>query len=149
MIVMTDKSKCTGCTACASACPKKCITMQADEEGFLYPVVDEDSCIHCGLCDKVCPAEMPTENSMSEIHAYAVMAKDTELRMQSSSGGVFSLLAEETLRAGGVVFGAAMRSDCKSVHHVMAETLEGLSALRGSKYLQSDLEDTYAGRKSN
>lgn len=85
---MTDKSKCTGCTACASACPKKCITMQADEEGFLYPVVDEGSCIHCGLCDKVCPAEMPTENSMSEIHAYAVMAKDTELRMQSFSGAM-------------------------------------------------------------
>lgn len=143
MIATNERSKCTGCTACASACPENCITMQADEEGFLYPAVDEERCIHCGICDKVCPAETTTETAASEIHAYAAMAGNDALRMKSSSGGVFSLLAEETLRAGGVVFGAVMRADCRSVHHVMAENAEDLDALRGSKYLQSDLEAAY------
>lgn len=140
---MTDRSKCTGCSACASACPQNCITMQTDGEGFLYPEVDENQCIHCGRCNTVCYPEQRDESGNVPLSSWAVMAKDLRLRKESSSGGVFSLLAEETLSAGGVVFGAAMRPDCKSLHHVMIEKTEDIFMLRGSKYLQSDMEKTF------
>lgn len=147
MIVKTDRSKCSGCTACAAACSVGCITMKADAEGFLYPVVDESRCVHCGRCDAVCPAEHPILREDRDVIAWGAKAIDEALRMESSSGGVFSLLALETLRNGGVVFGAALRDDCRSVHHIMVQKEEDLAALRGSKYLQSDLEDSFRAVK--
>ena len=143
MIVLRDRSKCTGCTACAAVCPLDCITMQTDGDGFLYPVIDRSCCVSCGRCEAVCPADKSDGTVETEPAAYGVRAKDMDLRLGSSSGGVFSLLAEEVLNRRGAVFGAAMRADCKSVHHVMVEAKEELAALRGSKYVQSDLENTF------
>lgn len=143
MIALRDKSKCTGCTACAAVCPLSCITMRSDGEGFLYPEIDRDRCVACGKCETVCPVDHPLQTVKAEPEAYGVKAKDWGLRLSSSSGGVFSLLAEEVLGRGGAVFGTAMAADCKSARHVMAEAPEALAALRGSKYLQSDLEDTF------
>lgn len=141
MIKLEKKSDCCGCAACVQRCPKQCISMQEDEEGFLYPAVDKESCIDCGLCEKVCPILSPSSPHLPH-YIYAAKSKDEHIRKHSSLGGVFTLLAEQTINAGGVVFGA--RFDEKwDVVHDYSETLEGLSAFRGSKYVQSSIGQSY------
>ena len=123
-------------------CPKQCIAMAADEQGFRYPRVDESVCIDCGLCERVCPELHPLE-ARTPIGTYASMNRDEAVRMQSSSGGVFTLLAEAVLAEGGVVFGVKFADDW-SVEHAYTETREGLAAFRGSKYVQSRVGTAYA-----
>lgn len=156
MIRIQNKTDCCGCHACAQICPRQCITMRQDTEGFLYPQIDEAACIHCNLCEKVCPILHSQQEPKDKApEAYAAINRDDEIRSQSSSGGVFTLLAEYILEQGGVVFGAAMADDQHSVRHIAVETLEKLAPLRGSKYLQSTIDNTYneakqalqAGRK--
>ena len=148
MLRIDDKAQCCGCSACAQVCPKQCIAMEADTEGFLYPRIDEGKCVNCGLCEKTCPILNAKPETDGEPQAYAAYNKNDEQRLNSSSGGLFALLAEQTIRAGGVVFGAEMTVDCRSVHHVPVDTLDALPRLRGSKYLQSNVEKTYVQAKS-
>ena len=122
--------------------------MQADAEGFLYPLVDENKCIDCGACERVCPIKNAPQELEGEPDAYAAYSKNTEQRLESSSGGIFSLLAEETLQCGGIVFGAAMTEDCRKVQHIAVERQEDLWKLRGSKYLQSEIGTTYQQAES-
>lgn len=153
MIVLKEKKDCCGCSACAQRCPKQCITMQSDNEGFLYPIVDTDKCIDCGLCEKVCPVINRNEPS-KPIAAYAAMNKNEEIRLASSSGGIFTLLAEATINEGGVVFGVKFNEKWQAVFDY-TETLEGIAPFRGSKYVQAVVGDAYkyaesflkAGRK--
>lgn len=142
MISISEKSTCCGCNACAQNCPKQCITMQKDEEGFLYPSVNEKTCIRCDLCNRVCPINKQAIQNMRKPLAYAAYALKKEIRLQSSSGGIFTLLAEYVLDQNGVVFGAAY-DDNWMVHHICIEDKNELWKLRGSKYLQSRVEDTY------
>ena len=121
--------------------------MQPDEEGFAYPHVDESLCVNCGLCEHVCPSLHP-KAPRKPLSVYAAKAKDDVLRMESSSGGVFSLLARHIISDGGIVYGAAIRGADLSVCHCSAENEEELSWLRGSKYVQSDVGDTYSCVKS-
>lgn len=153
MIDIKDKKLCCGCNACVQRCPKQCIAVQEDEEGFLYPIVDLSICIDCGLCEKVCPV-INQGSERNPIEVFAALNKDDSIRMQSSSGGIFTALAEQIIREKGVVFGA--RFDEKwEVKHDYTETIEGLNAFRGSKYVQSRIGDTFrqaefflrAGRK--
>ncbi len=116
--------------------------MEADKEGFLYPRVDQSECIHCDLCDKVCPIGQTKPTEETAVVAYAAVNTDESVRLNSSSGGVFTLLAEELLDRGGVVFGAAFAPDL-SVKHIAVERKEDLWKLRGSKYLQSVIGDCY------
>lgn len=144
MIHVIDKAQCCGCYACAEICPKKCIDMRSDAEGFWYPSVNLEQCIHCGLCEQVCPilTSQTKEKQGETITAYAVMNKDLSVRMQSSSGGVFSALASSILASGGVVFGAAFDENFQVVH-TCVEHVDGLHVLQGSKYVQSKIGDTY------
>ena len=135
MIYIEDKKQCCGCSACVQRCPKQCIQMQEDEEGFLYPIVDKNVCIDCGVCEKVCPVLNQGEERKS-LEVYAAFNKNEEIRMQSSSGGLFTILAEQVIQEGGVVFGARFNEDWAVVHDY-TETVDGLSAFRGSKYVQS------------
>lgn len=154
MIQITNKQDCCGCSACVQRCPKHCISLQEDSEGFLYPYVDELACIDCGLCEKVCPMLHQPVEERKPFAVYAAKNKNEEIRMSSSSGGVFTALAEEIIREGGVVFGACFNADWKVVHGY-TETISGLSRFRGSKYVQSWIGDAYiqaeaflkAGRK--
>lgn len=142
MINISDKYNCCGCSACAQACPKQCITMQQDAEGFLYPQVDTSRCIDCGLCERVCPFIHPYD-ARTPILSYAAINIDEQIRMESSSGGIFTLLAEQIINDRGVVFGARFDENWQ-VTIDYSETIDGLAAFRGSKYVQARVGDTYA-----
>jgi ferredoxin len=105
MINITNKQNCCGCSACATICPKRCITMAADNEGFLYPQVNKNICIDCGLCEKVCN-ELHPFDKRKPLKTLAIINNNERIRLKSSSGGVFHILAEKTINERGVVFGA-------------------------------------------
>lgn len=141
MIVIVDKKDCVGCGACANICPKQCITMKEDSEGFAYPNIDKNICINCCLCERVCPIiNLPKYRKVQKV--YACYNKDEQVRMNSSSGGCFSLLANYVLQKKGYVAGAAFDANLL-VHHILINTAEDLPLLRGSKYLQSRMGDIY------
>lgn len=145
MIHIKEKQECCGCHACVTACPAHCITMRADEQGFLYPVVDKDACTDCGLCEKVCPI-INQNTSRKPIKVYAAKCGDERVRMQSSSGGIFTLLAEAVIKEGGVVFGAKF-TEHWDVAHAWTDSLDGIAAFRGAKYVQSTIGNTYKEAK--
>lgn len=142
MISITDKHNCCGCEACRQRCPHDCIMMREDNEGFLYPEVDMAKCVDCGLCEKVCPIINVPSDVREPLHTYAAINPNEEIRMASSSGGIFSALAEHTIATGGVVFGARFDKDW-NVEHGWADTLDGIKAFRGSKYVQSKIGNSY------
>ena len=141
MIELKHKKDCCGCHACVSVCAHRAITMQSDVEGFLYPVVDRDLCTNCGLCEQACPV-INQASSRKPLKVYAAKSNDEELRRQSSSGGIFTLLAEAVIHEGGVVFGARFDGQWNVVHS-WTDTPDGLVAFRGSKYVQSVIGNTY------
>lgn len=140
-----EKSECMGCHACYSVCPKQAITMVKDEKGFKVYKIDEEKCIKCGLCKKVCPV-LNSRIIESKPEAFAIINKDEEIRKNSSSGGVFTLIAEYIIKDGGVVFGAAFDEDWH-VKHSYTDKVEELNRFRGSKYLQSTIGDSYKKAK--
>ena len=141
MIKLERKEDCVGCWSCVQRCPKHCLSMREDSEGFLYPEVDASSCIDCGLCEKVCPVIHPGEARRPE-SSYAAVNGDEAVRRSSSSGGVFTALAESVIGRGGVVFGARFNAQWE-VEHGWTDRVEGLSAFRGSKYVQSRIGGSY------
>ncbi len=141
MIKITDKKDCCGCAACVQRCPKQCISLKEDGEGFLYPVVDESLCVGCGLCEKVCPIiNRPEKLPVKEV--LAVKNRNEDERMASSSGGVFVALAKKVIDQGGVVFGAVFDENWE-VKHTYAESMGGVRPMMGSKYVQSRIGDTF------
>lgn len=146
MPTLVNWEQCCGCAACANKCPKQAIAMQANHEGFLHPVVDADRCVECGACEKICPGLKPAYNESALKEAFVVQHKDDAIRYQSTSGGAFTAIAEEIIRRGGVVFGAVMTEDLRVVHDSV-ETEEGLAKFRNSKYVQSEIGDTYKRAK--
>ena len=146
-MIHVNYEKCVGCEACVNICPQKCIQMK-EKGGFYYPQIDEARCVSCGLCEKVClleQADAPANQSTASAprQTLAAYAKSEDVRLQSSSGGVFYYLASYIFSIGGVVFGAAFAEDL-SVHHVCAKNLEELKPLMRSKYVQSRLGSAYA-----
>lgn len=105
MITIKDKQECCGCSACVSACPKGCIIMREDDEGFLYPFVDVNGCIECGLCEKVCPVIHVQSDKRKKQRAYLVQHKDACILRESTSGGAFTAIAKWVLDKKGIVFG--------------------------------------------
>lgn len=146
-IQLASTDTCTGCGACVQSCAKGAISMVEDREGFLQPHIDEKLCVGCRKCEQVCPVISPISiPQYFETKAYAAINTDEDIRMQSSSGGVFYELAKWTIEQGGVVFGA--RWDEKwEVMHDYAENLEGVKAFMRSKYVQSRVEETYKQAK--
>lgn len=136
------KELCNGCTACVNICPRGCIVMVTDEEGFLCPVINETNCIHCGRCQKVCPLLQEQTGSETKKTVYAAINKDNDIRHDSTSGGVFTLLCQWVLDQNGVVFGAAY-DDVFEVVHCKVESADDLHKLRGAKYAQSRLGDVF------
>ena len=139
---LADKNQCTGCTACANICPKSCIEMKEDDEGFSYPVIDNSRCISCLACERVCPILNNHTHKDEETKAYAALSKNDETRLESSSGGIFSELAKLILQSNGIVYGAKYDDDFKVIHTGI-EDIESLKELRGAKYSQSDLSTIF------
>lgn len=134
---------CTGCSACMNRCPKKAIILVPNNEGFWYPSVSQTKCVHCNLCINICPVLQPKQNlNFSEPEVYAAWNRDENVRIQSTSGGVFSALAKVFIRGGGCVVGARYCDDF-SISHYIIEREEEISLLRQSKYAQSDLHDIF------
>lgn len=143
---LADKNKCNGCHACFNICSIGAIKMQADTEGFLYPAVDNEKCISCGKCEKACPIiNPPADNPYEE--SYGAYAKDEGIHKTSSSGGVFAVLAKETLKNGGYVCGAAY-TDGRMVKHIIIDKEDDLCLLQGSKYVQSTIGSVYSKIKA-
>lgn len=142
MIEIKDKEKCCGCTACASACPVGCIVMNADEEGFAYPRIDADACIGCNRCERVCPIANPVVEVECPQVGYVVQSNNSDILSESTSGGAFTILAEYVLRTGGIVFGVGFNDEGFPCHKC-ARCDRELAEFRGSKYVQSDLSDTF------
>ena len=132
---------CTGCGACKTACPVNAITMKANEKGFLYPEIDKEKCIRCKKCVSVCPVNEKNGNETAKV-AYAFKRRDDDKRMESQSGGAFSVLAEAIIKEGGVVYGVALNEEGKAVYECV-DSENDLVRLKGSKYVQADLHDTY------
>ncbi|MDO5397158.1 MAG: Coenzyme F420 hydrogenase/dehydrogenase, beta subunit C-terminal domain [bacterium] len=145
MIKIKDKSQCCGCGSCMSSCPKQCIRMKTDSEGFAYPEVDTGQCISCGKCIKVCPIKNRDENNKVQ-KVYAVKNKNEKTRSTSSSGGTFFELAKYVIENGGTVFGCAMSKELVA-QHIAVTTISELEALKSSKYVQSDVGNTYSQAK--
>lgn len=139
---LANNRQCTGCTACYTSCPKNCITLQADCYGFKFPVVDTNTCINCKICESVCPVIEKKVTNKELISIYAAYVQDDNVRMDSSSGGVFSEIATEVLNRNGVVFGAAYNNEYM-VEHIQISSKEDLSKLRGAKYAQSELRECF------
>ena len=142
MIELFDKKKCCGCGACMQICPKNCITMRADNEGFLYPVVDTSVCVQCGACEKVCPFNSVYEQQ-KPISTYGVINTNDQISLTSSSGGAFTALARTILRQNGVVFGACFDKDYQVVI-AYAEDEDSLEAFKGSKYVQAQVGESFS-----
>lgn len=138
------KPDCCGCGACMDICPRNCISMVMKRDGFLYPEIDEKKCVHCGLCDRVCPVKA-VYDVRKKPKFYALQARESSVRQRSTSGGAFRLLAENVIEQKGIVIGAAMVQN--KVKHIVVETMEELSALSGSKYVQSDTGGIYTVSK--
>ena len=145
--LIQEKESCTGCGMCAAICPSSAIQMQADSHGFLHPVVDAGKCTDCGLCARKCSVSTPPQAS-AHTEVLTGYAKDGTLLPRSSSGAIFPILAAEIIRRGGLVFGAAFDGQFHVIH-TAAESVEELSALCSSKYVQGRIpSDCYAQVKA-
>ena len=162
MINIINKEDCCGCTACVSACPKGCIRLEEDKEGFLYPLVEKSVCINCNRCESVCPIKKSTNEIATDgvgqskesytqekinknqypVLTYAAFNMEAITRQDSTSGGVFSVLANHVINSGGVVYGVTLDERLQVVHQEVG-IIDEVSKFRGSKYVQSFQTDIY------
>ena len=143
-VLVEKKESCCGCSACYAICPMRAITMVEDEKGFLYPNIDSKKCIACGSCIKVCPIrneDRKIEN-FHEPEVFAVKHKSVKVRMNSSSGGMFTAISDHIIDMNGVIYGAAFDKDFR-VCHMGEITKTGRDKFQGSKYVQSDMENCF------
>lgn len=142
MINIEDKTKCVGCTACADICPKSCIIMEKDSEGFYYPLINKKVCVHCSLCDKTCPIINSKKNEKEPVRVIGCYNKKTSILKKSSSGGVFYELAKYIIENKGIVYGVEYTSE-KKARYKRVDSLSALDRIVGSKYIQAELKNTF------
>ena len=145
-LVLENKWDCSGCTACSNICPVNCITMTRDSEGFSYPKIDLEKCIHCKRCENICPSinKISPQRTVGN-ECFVAYSQETEVIKSSSSGGIFYHLAKRVIEEGGIVFGVCTKNG--KVEHSYAKTIEELNKFKGSKYVQSDIGDSFKKAK--
>lgn len=141
MKLCTDKTECCGCGACIDICHTGAVHMEQDYEGFFYPQIDEKACTDCGNCRQVCPILSQSKKNGDSLY-FGVQAKDEKIRYSSSSGGMFSILAQYVLEKNGIIYGAAYDKHMEVVH-MEARDLQQLERIKKTKYVQSNLEGIY------
>lgn len=139
MFIEENKNKCYGCSACEAICPKQCIMMIKNNEGFEYPKINYSTCVNCKKCESVCSIRLNNFNGNINQSGYAAYTKNDEDRKNSSSGGIFATIAKVILQENGVVFGAAY-DDKFLVHHIKIDDVNKLHLIMGSKYVQSKID---------
>lgn len=141
---LAEPNLCVGCSACASICPKRCIEMEKDPDGFRYPVLMHPAnCVECGMCESVCPVlndSIKVNDGLPS--AYAAFTKNEHIRQDSSSGGIFTEIAKRVIAENGVVYGAAY-DERFAVCHCCVEKIDDLQKLRGAKYAESNLGSSF------
>lgn len=144
MIDVRDKKNCCGCTACENACPRKCITMEEDEEGFLYPKIDVSRCVDCGLCEKICPVNGARSLAQRDLRTFVVRDKRMDIVKSSTSGGVFTSIMEYILSQNGVIYGVILDEDMVAKHIRLEDTNDTrFKRIPGSKYVRSEIRGIY------
>lgn len=139
--------KCTGCWACYNICPKQCIQMKEGKLLHLYPTINQEKCINCGLCQKVCPSNHPLPRKQP-LHTYAAWAKDEQEYKTSTSGGTGACLSRYIIQNNGIVYGCACLPNAE-IKHIRVENEKDLSLLKGSKYVQSSIDNSYLSVKKD
>lgn len=147
MIDTNEKKNCNGCKMCKNICPKAAISYKVDELGFWYPVVDYSLCVKCKKCLNTCPQITPIKCRTKEPNVYAAWSKDSRVRLDSTSGGLFYEFATYILEHDGYVVGCVYDDDFKGAHQTIIHSKEELKPLMVSKYVQSDTEDIYIKTK--
>lgn len=145
--MICEKNKCMGCFACYNVCPKNAIKMVEDECGYIYPIINEKICIKCNACKNVCPA-VNKVNLKENFKCYAARALDNKVLNKSTSGGIATIISEQIISEGGVVYGAAYDEQCE-VSHLRITAKDELYKLQGSKYVHSYIKDTYVNVKKD
>lgn len=141
-MTICEKEKCTGCFACVNSCPKKCIEMTEDEIGHIYPVINDKICIDCGICHKSCPINSkPSKVQPKKVLAAYIL--DSEEHKTSTSGGVAAGFSKHFIEKGGIVYGASSKIK-NGISHIRVDNFEDLKLLKGSKYVQSHINNTFA-----
>lgn len=143
MIDQIEKPNCTGCKMCGDLCPASAITFSADEKGFWYPIVDQEKCLQCGACIRTCPSLSNYKTDKDFPAVYAAWSKSAEIRMKSTSGGLFYHLARSSISRGGFLAGCRYEEGYKGACHQISAREEDLKAMMGSKYIQSDTAGIY------
>lgn len=144
-----DKTQCTGCSACYAACVHNAIRMHEDEEGFLFPVIAQDKCIKCHLCENICPVSNDHQsNNVSSQKSYLAVSNHEKYYLKSATIGICTMLAQRTISVGGNVFGVELEETTWKAKHRCATKIEEIESFRNSKYVQSDLNDTFRETKS-
>jgi len=147
MVNIIDKNVCTGCKACGDICPKNAISYRVDDEGFWYPDIDEVKCIHCNCCIQTCPIFKEFEFAKSQPKVYAAWSENLDVRLNSTSGGVYFELANQALLRNGYIIGCIYMDEYKSAVHIVSNDHAGLQKIMGSKYFQSDTAGIYVQTK--
>ncbi len=153
MIAINNPRKCSGCGACVNICPKDAISLQEDEEGFIYPHVNKSNCINCGFCEKVCPFQNKTSQKSDNTDStypvfYAGQLNNKEELFEVSSGGAAWALVKTILAEGGIIYGAEQKN-VDIIEHVRADNITKAKKLRRSKYLQSNTRNTFVEVKKD
>lgn len=148
MINVEKKSSCTGCTACANVCPKQCITMTEDQEGFDYPIVDLNRCINCHLCERICPVHNPLPLS-SQTYTICAQNKNESIRARSSVGGIIGAIYQSVFEKDGIVFGVGF-DESNMARFLSAENMEDCFERKifASKYVSAYVGDIFCRVKS-
>lgn len=151
IVLFGKKEDCCGCGACMNVCPRKAISMKEDTAGFVFPEIDEEKCVKCGLCRKVCTFREEAEYMNEPLAVYAAAAKEDNVLKGAASGGIFSVLAKKILLSNGIVYGAALThdEDLFTPKHIGISDMVDLWKLQGSKYVQSEIGNTYKEVKEN
>ena len=147
-IIENGMNNCTGCGACATVCPKNAITLVKNKKGFFYPVILNEKCIRCGKCKNVCPENFACNPQIHDEEIFAVKAKDIVEVRKSQSGGASAVFASKIINDGGVVYGVIIDAQ-NVVRYMRVDNEEDLERIRGSKYVQAYLGDTFSEVKND